>query len=267
MPRANRNFLPGLVWHITHRCHRREFLLKFARDRRDYLRWLFEARKRFGLCLLNYMITSNHIHLLILDGGDDVIARSMQLAAGRTAQQYNKRKARQGAFWEDRYHATAIQSDAHLHRCVVYIDLNMVRAGVVNHPQGWGHSGYKEIQDPPDRYRLIDLDALTELCGFFSTQEFQHAHRQWVTSALAEDSTTRQAHWSESIAVGSERFAQGVREKLGLTATHREVVQAEDSYTLREPVAAYTGDFEAEMVPLSNKNSVYWDMNVGTSDG
>ena len=31
------------------------------------------------------------------------------------------------AFWEDRYHATAIESDDHLHRCLVYIDLNMVR--------------------------------------------------------------------------------------------------------------------------------------------
>ena len=30
MPRANRYFLPGHVWHITHRCHKKEFLLKFA---------------------------------------------------------------------------------------------------------------------------------------------------------------------------------------------------------------------------------------------
>ena len=98
MPRANRHFLPGLVWHITHRCHRREFLLKFARDRRNYLQRLYQARKRFGLCILNYIITSNHIHLLILDRGDNNTARSMQLAAGRTAQQYNRRKSRQGAF-------------------------------------------------------------------------------------------------------------------------------------------------------------------------
>src|SRR5690606_12157481 len=66
MPRANRYFLKGHVWHITHRCHRREFLLKFAKDRQRWLYWLFEARKRFGLCVLNYMVTSNHIHLLVL---------------------------------------------------------------------------------------------------------------------------------------------------------------------------------------------------------
>jgi len=151
MPRANRHFLPGHVWHLTHRCHEREFLFKFARDRKQYLRWLYEARKRLGLCVLNYAVTSNHVHLLVKDTQDGVIARSMQLAAGRTAQDYNRRKARLGAFWEDRYHATAIETDAHLHRCLVYIDLNMVRAGAVRHPSEWDQGGYGEIQNPPER--------------------------------------------------------------------------------------------------------------------
>ncbi len=56
MPRANRHFLSGQLWHITHRYHERSFLFKFPRDRRRYLRWLFEAKKRFGLCVLNTLI-------------------------------------------------------------------------------------------------------------------------------------------------------------------------------------------------------------------
>ena len=32
MARANRHHLPGYVWHITHRCHKREFLLKFDNE-------------------------------------------------------------------------------------------------------------------------------------------------------------------------------------------------------------------------------------------
>ena len=111
MPRANRYFLPSHIWHITHRCHQRKFLLKFARDRRRYLHWMFEAKKRFGLCVLDYTVTSNHIHLLVKDTGAGVIAESMQLIAGRTAREYNQRKGNKGAFWEDRYHATAIDSD------------------------------------------------------------------------------------------------------------------------------------------------------------
>ena len=99
MPRANRHFLPGHVWHLTHRCHEREFLFKFARDRKQYLHWLYEARKRFGLCILNYAVTCNHVHLLVKDTQEGVIARSMQLVAGRTAQDYNRRKTRVGAFW------------------------------------------------------------------------------------------------------------------------------------------------------------------------
>jgi len=55
MPRANRHYIPGYVWHITHRCHKKEFLLKFARDRQRWIEWLFEARKRYGISILNYM--------------------------------------------------------------------------------------------------------------------------------------------------------------------------------------------------------------------
>ena len=114
MPRANRYFLPGHVWHITHRCHKKEFLLKFSKDRKRWRYWLFEAKKRYGLSVLNFIITSNHIHLLVVDRGGGEIARSMQLIAGRTAHEYNQRKKRKCAFWEDSYHATAVDTNAKL---------------------------------------------------------------------------------------------------------------------------------------------------------
>lgn len=141
MPRAHRNFLSGHIWHITHRCHKKEFLLKFARDRDRWRYWLYQAKKRYGLCVLNYIVTSNHVHLLVHDQGKGEIARSMQLIAGRTAQEYNLRKGRKGAYWDDRYHATAIETGDHLARCITYIDRNMVRAGVVRHPEEWIWSG------------------------------------------------------------------------------------------------------------------------------
>jgi hypothetical protein len=43
-------------------------------DRRRYLRWVFEAKKRFGLSVLDYIVTPNHIHLLIKDTGPNDIA-------------------------------------------------------------------------------------------------------------------------------------------------------------------------------------------------
>ena len=79
MPRGNRYHLAGHVWHLTERCHRRQLLLKFARDRRAWMKWLYGARRRLGLSVLNYQVTSDDVHLLVLDRGGDEVARSTQL--------------------------------------------------------------------------------------------------------------------------------------------------------------------------------------------
>ena len=81
MPRANRHFPFFTRLCLAHHSplHKRNFLLKFARDRHNYLRWVFEAKKRFGLSVLNYIVTCNHVHLLVRDTGANVIADSMQL--------------------------------------------------------------------------------------------------------------------------------------------------------------------------------------------
>jgi putative transposase len=149
MARAYRHFIPGYIWHITHRCHKRDFLLKFAKDRNRWIELLFEAKIKFRLSILNFIVTSNHTHLILSSSeNSQAIPKAMQLIAGRTAQEYNRRKKRKGAFLQDRYHATAIESGEHLLRCLVYIDLNMVRAGAVDHPSKWPHGGFNEIQSP-----------------------------------------------------------------------------------------------------------------------
>ena len=53
-----------------------------------------------------------------------------------------------------------MQTGEHLVRCMIYLDLNMVRAGEVSHPEDWPHSGYGEIVYPPIRYTLIDRKLL-----------------------------------------------------------------------------------------------------------
>lgn len=251
MPRANRYALPGLVWHITHRCHRREFLLKFLRDRRRWRYWLFQARRRYGLCVLNYVVTSNHIHLLVQDRGKGEIAQSLQLVAGRTAQEYNQRKGRCGAYWQDRYHATAVDTDEYLARCLTYIDLNMVRAGAVSHPVEWETGGYREIQFPPQRYRIIDQQALLRLLGLPDWCALQTEHAGWVESALRADLAKRTAAWSSSLAVGSPGFVEAVKARLGVRATHRQVEVDGNDAQLREATAAYGRVFEGENAALS----------------
>ena len=67
------------------------------------------------------------------------------------------------------YHATAVSSDRHLIQCIAYIDLNMVRAGVVNHPSEWNFGGYNEIQKPRERYALIDYKRLMEPVAYLNS--------------------------------------------------------------------------------------------------
>lgn len=260
MPRANRHYIPGYVWHITHRRHKKEFLLKFARDRRRYLYWLFEARKRYGLKVLNYMVTSNHVHLLVRDDGDrDVIPKSIQLIAGRTGQEFNQRKSRKGAYWEDRYHATAVETDRHLMQCLAYIDLNMVRAGAVEHPSKWVFSGYNEIQKPRERYALIDYEGLKRLLDFKSMYDLAESYRGWIEELLNEGNHSRDEKWTESVAVGSEGFVEATKERLGFKAKGREVVGRDGSYELRESPAPYEGIFGYENIDLRHQNEYFWE--------
>ena len=259
MTRAHRHYIPGHVWHLTHRCHKKDFLLKFAKDRQSWLNWLFEARKRYGIVILNYMATSNHIHLLIYDrDGGEVIPKSVQLAAGRTAQQHNQRKNRKGAFWEDRYHATAVQTGEHLVQCIIYMDLNMVRAGVVKHPSEWPHSGYCEIQKPPERYRLIDRNALMQLLGISGSEQLSLSHRSWVEAALKSGEKFRERKWSESIAVGSLSFIEQAKIDLGARGFGRKITSSEAGHELRETQTSYSDHFGYKKAYLSHKNTLPW---------
>ena len=97
-----------------------------------------------------------------------------------------RRKRRKGTFWEDRYHAAAIESGEHVRRCIVYIDLNMVRAGVVGHPSEWAFSGYREIQEPRMKCALIAYERLRQLSGFDIYNEFRTTHKDWVDESLRE---------------------------------------------------------------------------------
>ncbi len=255
MARANRHYISGYAWHITHRCHKKEFLLKLVKDRERLLYWFFQAKKRYGLCILNYIITSNHFHLLVYDKGrnPDHIPKSIQLIAGRTGQEYNQRKNRKGAFWEDRYHATAVQNDSHLIQCINYIDMNMVRAGVVDHPEEWKQSGYNEIQNPRKRYGLINYDYLMKLLSFSEYDSLKAVHNQWVENALTLTNKKDQM-WTKSIAVGDKQFIEKTKALLGDKAKGRKQIKSETGFELREDQVPY-GDFDL----FDFDNKIYWN--------
>ena len=133
MARANRvrgGGSDGGIFHITHRCHNRAFLLRFARDRDAYREKLREHVKKYDVWLLDYCITSNHGHLLV-DAQERVeVSGFMQEVASEFAREFNRRKRRMNAYWGDNFHATLVESGRYLWECLCYIQLNMNRCGV-----------------------------------------------------------------------------------------------------------------------------------------
>lgn len=261
MARGNRHFVPGHVWHLTHRCHKREFLLKFSKDRLRWMQWLYEAKKRFSLVILNYVVTCNHIHVIVYGKDDsETISKSIQLLAGRTGQEYNQRKKRKGAFWEDRYHATAIETGEHLLRCLIYVDLNMVRAGVVRHPGQWPHGGYNEIQRPRRKNILIDYGTLGHLCGYGNFEDFQSAHQNWVESALADNRLQKEECWTQSIATGSRSYVGAVKNQMGGLAVARQIQKNAEIFELRESGSVYNATFDVKNDDIQGKNMLLWNV-------
>ena len=222
---------------------------------------MYESKKRYGLVILNYAVTSNHIHLLVVGGNErDVIPNSIKLIAGRTGQEFNQRKNRKGAFWEDRYHATAIESGDHLLRCLVYIDLNMVRAGVVHHPSEWPFSGYNEIQEPKRKKVLINSQKLTSLLGFDSYGDVIKYHKKWVDDFLENGKNIRDDKWTTSIAVGNRSFVERVKLLMGALAIGRKSTQSGESFQLREPAAPYKAAFGVKKRNIGPENTFLWSV-------
>lgn len=94
MPRRKRNWERQACYHVTHRCHNREFRFRFAKYRGMYGRYLFEATKRFNFRVLDWIVTSNHVHLLLTSGdrGAPCLSRALQYVHGEMARHYNRKK-------------------------------------------------------------------------------------------------------------------------------------------------------------------------------
>ena len=182
------------------------------------------------------------------------------MVAGRTGQEYNQRKDRKGAFWEDRYHATAVEEGEHLLRCLVYIDLNMIRAGVVNHPSMWPFCGYNEIQKPRKKNVLINYEKLRKLVGIESYDSMRVHYKGWIDEYLGSQEVGRDDKWTSSIAVGSKGYVEKLKSVLIGSDRGRKVKEAGEGYQLREPSVPYKVNFDIKNEDIGPENGHFWDI-------
>jgi putative transposase len=94
-----------------------------------------------------------------------------------------------------------------------------------------------------------------------TSPSFRKHYREWVDEALRRELAMREGQWSETIAVGSLSFVEKVKNELVFKAAHREAIEADGTYALREQREAYGADFARESEALSSENTRFWDHN------
>ena len=202
--RLPRPIIENCCIHVTHRCHERKYFLQFDIDRKQYQKLLFQASKKFPrVRFLNYVITSNHIHLLLWTPRMKYLSEMMHWLQGTFAQYYNYRKKREGSFWRGRFHPTLIENGDHLSQCLFYLDMNMVRAKVVKHPSEWPFGGYHEISRNRQRYQIIDQNKLLNMLQRKDILKFREWYKNTLNELCMQKDLPVERFWSSSFAVGS----------------------------------------------------------------
>ncbi len=142
MPRKPRFFLAGVPVHIVQRGNNRQLIFFDTADYRKYLGWLKEGSERYGCTIHAYVLMTNHVHLLATPGDADAVSRMMQYVGRRYVPYINHAYGRSGTLWEGRFKSNAIDTEAYLMTCMRYIELNPVRAKVVEAPDDYPWSSY-----------------------------------------------------------------------------------------------------------------------------
>ena len=143
MPRRPRVHLDGVPSHIVQRGHNRAPCFFAEEDYHAYLHHLGEALAKEHCALHAYVLMTNHVHLLVTPKHAEAIPRLI-IALGRRFVQYiNTTYRRTGTLWDSRYKSSLIQADTYLLACQRYIELNPVRAAMVEDPAHYRWSSYR----------------------------------------------------------------------------------------------------------------------------
>jgi REP-associated tyrosine transposase len=142
MPRKPRFFLPAVTTHVVQRGNNRQAIFFSDSDCRLYLGWLREAAHRWHCAIHAYVLMTNHVHLLLTPEDAEGVSRIMQYLGRRYVPYVNQRYGRSGTLWEGRFRSSLVQSETYLLACHRYIELNPVRAGMVNGPGDYPWSSY-----------------------------------------------------------------------------------------------------------------------------
>jgi putative transposase len=143
MPRRPRIHLAGLPLHIVQRGHNRDACFFAEEDYHAYRHWLGEALEANACVLHAYVQMTNHVHLLLTPPAAEAVPQLVMSLGRRYVQYINKTYRRTGTLWDSRYKSSLVQADNYLLLCQRYIELNPVRAAMVDDPAHYRWSSYR----------------------------------------------------------------------------------------------------------------------------
>ena len=142
MSRLARLSITGQLHHVLQRGNNRQPIFGTVRDREVFLGALAHSAAQFGLALHAFVLMDNHFHLLATPSTPEALPKTMQALGRRYVRHFNTVHGRSGTLWEGRYRSTVLQARAHLLACMAYMDLNPVRAGLVEQASDYAWSSY-----------------------------------------------------------------------------------------------------------------------------
>ena len=142
MPQRNTELCAGEYYHLYNRGNNRE---RIFYERENYGFFLRRLRKHLVpiLDVVVYCLMPTHYHLLILLKEADLSHR-MQLFSISYTKAMNKRYDRVGSLFQGAFQAKHVDGNNYLVHLSRYIHLNPVMAGLVERPEDWEFSSYRE---------------------------------------------------------------------------------------------------------------------------
>jgi len=191
MGRSVRAKSADTYYHVIARCNNNEFLFKGHRDFVAYTSIMRKYKKLFDFKLFAYSLLNNHMHILLKTGKSADISEVIQRINGVFASWYNYAYKRKGHFWQDRFKSYPIEDDDYFLRCQIYIDLNAVRAGIVEHPRDWPHSSvYSFLKGHMDN--LIAESPIKSILGR-NDREYKDAYVRLLNCELKKTRMLKEA--------------------------------------------------------------------------
>lgn len=217
MPRRARLSLAEVPLHLIQRGNNRQACFYADDDARCYLGWLHEYAVKTQCRVHAYVLMTNHVHLLLTPATAGGAGQLMKALGQRYVQHINRTYGRSGTLWEGRFRSCLTQEEDYLLACQRYIELNPVRAGIVEHPAEYRWSSYRaNAQGEADP--LLTPHALYLALGA-SVDERLAAYRELFRHELdpgVVDAIRQATHGN--YALGDTRFAAQVTAMLGRRA-------------------------------------------------